>query len=80
MFNKFMCNFIHIYVGFHGGSNGKESACQFRRPVFHPWFGTIPQEGEWRPTPVFCLEKSIDRGVWWATVHRFAKSQTQLCD
>jgi len=23
-----------------------------------------------------CLEKSMDRGVWWATVHGVAKSQT----
>ena len=23
-----------------------------------------------------CLENSIDRGAWWATVHRVAKSQT----
>ena len=28
----------------------------------------------------FCLENSMDRGAWWATVHRMAKSQkhTQL--
>ena len=26
----------------------------------------------------FCLENSMDRGAWWATVHRVAKSQTQL--
>ena len=25
-----------------------------------------------------CLENSMDRGVWWATVHGVAKSQTQL--
>ena len=25
-----------------------------------------------------CLEKSMDRGAWWATVHRVAKSGTQL--
>ena len=23
-----------------------------------------------------CLENSMDRGAWWATVHRVAKSQT----
>ena len=23
-----------------------------------------------------CLEKSLDRGSWWATVHGIAKSQT----
>ena len=25
-----------------------------------------------------CLENSLDRGTWWATVHRVAQSQTQL--
>ena len=25
-----------------------------------------------------CLENSMDRGAWWATVHGVAKSQTQL--
>ena len=25
-----------------------------------------------------CLENSMDGGVWWATVHGVAKSQTQL--
>ena len=25
-----------------------------------------------------CLENPMDRGVWWATVQRVAKSQTQI--
>ena len=25
-----------------------------------------------------CLENAMDRGAWWATVHRVAKSRTQL--
>ena len=29
-------------------------------------------------TPVFFLENPMDRGAWWFTVHRVAKSQTQL--
>ena len=28
----------------------------------------------------FCLENSMDRGAWWATVHGVAKSQTQFND
>ena len=27
-----------------------------------------------------CLDKSMDRGAWWATVHGVAKSQTRLSD
>ena len=27
-----------------------------------------------------CLENPMDRGAWWATVHRVAESQTRLSD
>ena len=27
-----------------------------------------------------CLESSVDRGAWWATVHKVAKSRTRLSD
>ena len=36
----------------------------------------IPWRRKQQPTPVFCLESPMDRGAWWATVHRVAKSQT----
>ena len=39
-----------------GGANGKESACQGRRPKrhgFHPWVGKIPWRRAWELTPVF---------------------------
>ena len=29
-------------------------------------------------TPYSCLENPMDRGAWWAAVHRVAKSQTRL--
>ena len=34
--------------------------------------------GEWNGNPLYysCLEKSMDRGAWWATVHTVEKSQT----
>ena len=30
------------------------------------------------PFQYSCLEKPMDRGAWWATVHGVAQSQTQL--
>ena len=30
------------------------------------------------PLQYYCLENPMDRGAWWATIHRVAKSQTQL--
>ena len=32
------------------------------------------------PLQYSCLENSMNRGAWWATVHRVAKSQTQLSE
>ena len=41
------------HLGFPGGSDGKESACNAGRPGFNPWVGKIPLRREWQPTPVF---------------------------
>ena len=35
-------------------------------------------EGNGHPLQCSCLENSLDRGAWWATVHRVAKSRTRL--
>ena len=40
-------------IGFPCGSDGKESACNTRRPGFDPWVGKIPWRREWLLTPVF---------------------------
>ena len=39
-----------------------------------------PGEGNGNPLQCSCLENSMDRGAWWATVHGVTKSQTQLSD
>ena len=38
------------------------------------------REGNGNPLQYSCLENPMDRGAWWATVYRVAKSQTQLSD
>ena len=43
-------------MGFPGGTDGKESACQFRRPKkcrFDPSVGKVPWRRARQPTPVF---------------------------
>ena len=35
-------------------------------------------EGNGNPLLYFCLESPVDRGAWWATVHRVAQSRTRL--
>ena len=42
-----------------------------------PGLGRSPGEGNRNPFPYSCLENPMDRGAWWATVHRVAESQTR---
>ena len=39
-----------------------------------PGSGISPGEGNDNPLQYSCLEKSMDRRAWWATVHGVAKS------
>ena len=43
-----------------------------------PRSGGFPGGGHGNPLQYSCLENLMDRGVWQATVHRAAKSQTRL--
>ena len=43
-----------------------------------PGSGRSPGGGPGNPLQYPCLENPKDRGVWWETVHRVAKSHTQL--
>ena len=45
-----------------------------------PGSGRLPEEGNGYPLQDSCLENPRDRGAWWATVQRVAKSWTQLSD
>ena len=45
-----------------------------------PGLGGSPGEGNGYPLHCSCLENSMDRGAWQATVHGVAKSQKQLSD
>ena len=61
------------------GSDGKESACNAGDPSSIPEFGRSPGEGDGNPLHYSCLENSMDRGAWWATVHgAVTESWTQL--
>ena len=42
--------------------------------------GKCPGERNGNPLQYSCLENSMDRGAWQATVHRVAKSRTRLSD
>ena len=69
------CAFLEqvlIQNGFPGWLSGKEPACQSRscnRLRFNSWVGKTPGGGKGNPLHCSCLENSMDRGAWWATVH-----------
>ena len=43
-----------------------------------PGWGRAPGEGNGNPFQYSCMENSLDRGAWWATVHGVKKSQTRV--
>ena len=43
-----------------------------------PGLGRSPGGGSGNPLQYSSLENPMDRGAWWAIIHRVAKSQTQL--
>ena len=65
-------------VGFSGGPDGKEPACQCRSSI--PGWGRSPREGNGYPLQYSCLENPMGRGVWQGTVYGVAKSWTRLSD
>ena len=40
--------------------------------------GRSPGGGHGNPLQYSCLENPMDRGTWWATVHKVAKNWTRL--
>ena len=63
-------------MGFPGGSDGKESACNAGVLGSIPESGRSTEEGHGNALQYSCLENPMDRGAWQAIVHRAAKSQT----
>ena len=58
--------------------SGKESAHQCKTAGWIPGSGRSPGGGHGNPLQCSCLENPMDRRAWQATVHRLAKSWTQL--
>ena len=60
-------------MGFPGGSEGKESAHNAGDPSSIHGLRRSFGEGHGNPILYSCLENSMDRGTWRATVRGFAK-------
>ena len=58
--------------------NPPENAGDIRDLGSIPGLGRSPGGGHGNPLQYVCLENPMDRGAWEDTVHRVAKSPTQL--
>ena len=69
-----------VLQGFPGDSGVKNLPASAGDAGSIPGWGRSSGKGNGNTFQYSCLENSMDRGAWWATVHGVAKSQTQLSD
>ena len=70
-------------MGFPGGAlvnNPLAKSRDTRELGLIPGLERSPGGGNSNPLQYSCLEDSMDRGTWWATVHRVTKNPTRLND
>ena len=67
---------IRYCLGFPGGLDCKESACNAGDSDLIPGLERSPGEGNGNPLQYSCLENPRDRGAWWAAVSGVAQSRT----
>ena len=68
------------FRGSPSGSVVKNSPVNIGDVGLIPGSGRSPEEGNGSLLQYSCLGNPMDRGAWWATVHRVAKSQIRLRD
>ena len=71
-----LCCKLVYSLGFPGGSDGRESACNAGDLDSISGGGRSTREGNGYQLQYSCLENPMDRGAWQATVHGVTKSQT----
>ena len=87
---KILCHLLSLLRGLHLGpmstdfpddASGKAPGCQcrsYKECGCIPESGRSPGGGHSNLLQYSCLENPMNRGVWWATVHRVSKNQTRL--
>ena len=63
-----------LHPGFLNGSDNKKSACNAGDTGLIPGSRRSPGGGYGNPLQYSCLENSMGRGVWWATVYGVEES------
>ena len=71
---------VSIALGFPGGSDSKESACNMGTWLQSLGWKDPLEEGMATHSSILAWKIPMDRGAWQALVHGVAKSQTQLSD
>ena len=66
---------VERVAGFPGGSAVRNTPANAGDMGSIPGLGRSPEEGNGHPLQHSCLENPMNRGAWWATVYRVAKSQ-----
>ena len=56
---------FQLALGYPGGSDGKESACNAGDQGLIPGLERSPGGGHGNPLPHSCLENPMDGGTWW---------------
>ena len=67
-------------VGFPGGLDGQESACNAGNPGSILGLGRSPGKGNGNPLRYSCLGNPMDREAWWAIFYGVTMGQTRLSD
>ena len=67
---------VYTVMGFPGGTDGKQSACNTGDPGLIPRLGSSPREGNGNPPQYSCVMNPVDSGAWQATPHVVAESWT----
>ena len=62
-----------LTLGFPGGSDSKESACNAGDLSSVPGLGRSPGRRNGNPLQYSCLENPMEVGAWWATVQGVAE-------
>jgi len=65
-----------VFMGFPGGSDGKESACNVGDLGLISGLGRSLQESMATHSSILAWRIPMDRGAWWATVHEVTESGT----
>ena len=65
-------------MGFSGSSVIKNLPADAGDAGLIPGLGSSPGGRNDNPLQYSCLENPMDRGPWWAVVHKVAESRTQL--